>query len=69
MKAFVKLKADDELFASIIAGLERAKESEQWIKDDGKFIPYAATWLNKRRWEDEESDTNVTPLFAGEKYL
>jgi hypothetical protein len=69
MKAFVKLKADDELFASIIAGLERAKESEQWTKDDGKFIPYAATWLNKRRWEDEESDTNVTPLFAGEKYL
>jgi hypothetical protein len=69
LKAFMKLKADDDLFASIIAGLERAKESEQWTKDGGKFIPYAATWLNKRRWEDEESDLNVTPLFAREKYL
>jgi hypothetical protein len=69
LKAFVKLKVDDELFALIMAGLERARESEQWTKDGGKFIQYAATWLNKRRWEDEESALNVTPLFAREKYL
>jgi hypothetical protein len=69
LKAFVKLKVGDELFPLILAGLERAKESEQWTKDGGKFIPYAATWLNKRRWEDEESTLNVTPLFAKEKYL
>jgi hypothetical protein len=27
--------------------------SEQWRRDDGRFIPHPATWLNQRRWEDE----------------
>ena len=26
--------------------------SESWVKDGGKFIPHASTWLNGRRWED-----------------
>lgn len=69
LKAFVKLKPDAELLALILAGLGRAKESDQWVKDGGAFIPYAATWLNKKRWEDESASQNVTPLFAGEKFL
>ena len=36
----------------IMAGLERWKQTEQWQKEDGKFIPYPATFLNQRRWED-----------------
>ena len=34
-----------------MAGLERWKATEQW--QDEKFIPYPATFLNQRRWEDE----------------
>lgn len=67
-KAFTKLRPDAELLAVILEGLERAKDSDQWVKDGGQFIPHAATWLNKRRWEDESSGQNVTPLFTGEKY-
>jgi len=37
----------------IIQGLERWKQTEQWQKEGGKFIPYPATFLNQRRWEDE----------------
>jgi hypothetical protein len=29
------------------------KNSQQWTKDGGQFIPMPATWLNGRRWEDE----------------
>ena len=29
------------------------KRQEQWIKDNGQFIPHAATWLRNKRWEDE----------------
>lgn len=29
------------------------KKTESWNKDDGKYIPYAITWLNQKRWEDE----------------
>ena len=53
-KAFAKLKADDRLLERILAGLNRAKASQQWRQDGGRFIPYPATWLNQARWEDGE---------------
>ena len=37
---------------AIMNGLEKWKGSDQWLKEDGQYIPYPATWLNKRRWED-----------------
>ena len=40
----------------LIATVERARFSEQWTKDGGSFIPHPATWLNQRRWEDEEPE-------------
>ena len=53
VKAFEKLKMNDELMDKVMEGLFRQKESPDWLKDDGKFIPYPATWLNGKRWEDE----------------
>lgn len=53
IKAFAKLKADEELLQTILDALERQKMSPQWQRDNGQFIPYAATWLNGHRWEDE----------------
>lgn len=38
---------------AIMAGLERAKRSDEWTKSDGRFIPYPATWLNAKGWLDE----------------
>lgn len=29
------------------------KISEDWIKDDGKYIPHPSTWLNRGGWDDE----------------
>ena len=31
--------------------LKRQLRSEEWQRNIG--IPYASTWINKRRWEDE----------------
>lgn len=53
VKAFNKVKLTDELMSTIMAALSRFAESSDWQKDDGKYIPYPATWLNKKRWEDE----------------
>lgn len=50
---FEKNKISDELFSLIISKLELFKKTESWNKDDGKYIPYAITWLNQKRWEDE----------------
>ena len=53
VKAWKKIKPDAVLMGKIISGLNAWKESEQWNKEDGQYIPYPATWLNKRKWEDE----------------
>lgn len=37
--------------------IARAKETEQWKKDGGQFIPYPATWLNRGSWDDEPVET------------
>ena len=52
-KVFAKVNPDDKLLSTMVATIERAKKSEDWQKDGGKFIPYPATWLNAKGWEDE----------------
>lgn len=52
-KAWVKITPDAELFSTIMDGLGRAKKSRDWTKDGGEYIPYPATWLNAKGWEDE----------------
>lgn len=37
----------------IMAGLDRAMRSEQWLRDGGQYVPHAATWLNGGRWADD----------------
>jgi hypothetical protein len=56
LKAFGKLKVSADFLPTILAGLERAKSSDQWTRDGGQYIPYAATWLNGKRWEDGGAD-------------
>lgn len=48
-----KMKVTPELFAAIMEGLERAKNSQEWGKDGGAYIPHPATWLNGEGWKNE----------------
>ena len=52
-KAFKKLKPDDLLLKTILEKIELLKLTDDWKKDKGQFIPYPATWLNAKGWEDE----------------
>lgn len=52
-KAFKKLKPDDLLLKTILDKIELLKLTDDWKKDKGQFIPYPATWLNAKGWEDE----------------
>lgn len=57
-KWFEKYKPDEELFELMMNQLERFKDTEDWKKQGGKYIPYPTSWLNGKRWEDEfETDT------------
>ena len=54
VKAFAKIQPDDALLTTMLSALARQAASEQWKKDGGQFVPYPASWLNARRWEDEQ---------------
>lgn len=53
MKAWKRAKIDADLFDRILEAVEAAKESEQWQREGGRFIPNPTTWINQGRWDDE----------------
>ncbi len=54
MKAFLPAIRKTDL-QTMLAALERAKVSDQWTRNDGKFVPHPSTWLNDEGWNDAES--------------
>lgn len=52
-KAWDKLCPDEELLYRILDAIALQKESDQWMRDNGRYIPLPASWLNGKRWEDE----------------
>jgi hypothetical protein len=52
-KAFEAFKKADVSLDVLLAAIENQKQSAQWSKDNGQFIPHPTTWLNGRRWEDQ----------------
>ena len=49
-KSFAKVTVPLE---TLLQALETQKQSDQWKRNGGQYIPYASTWINQRRWEDE----------------
>ena len=50
IRAWDKLRPDDDLIAVMAQALQRQLATEDWKRGIG--IPYASTWLNNARWED-----------------
>ena len=48
-----KAKVNKELHEKIIKAVTMAKNTEQWQRENGRFIPNPSTWLNQGRWDDE----------------
>lgn len=64
VKAWGKIPA--ELHSEIMAALSVQKRSQAWTKDNGQFVPHAATWLNGKRWEDQPTVVrSQADAFAG----
>lgn len=52
-KAWGQVKAGQDA-ENVMAGLERAKRTRQWMRDGGQYIPFPATWLRRSGWLDED---------------
>ena len=58
-KAWCKLEPDKTVCKKILAAIEQRRNSPQWQKENGQYIPHPATWLSQRRWEDEVENGNT----------
>ena len=58
-KAFTKIKPDADMLAQMLASIAKSRQSTDWLKDNGQFIPFPSTWLNQRRWEDESAESSI----------
>lgn len=65
LKSWIKLNPDNSLLEVILKDIAKKKKTDQWKKDNGKFIQYPATYLNQKRWEDEDDNK---PNFKEEIY-
>ena len=52
-KRFERLKPTPEMVESKLEAIAWQKETEEWRKEGGQFVPHPTTWLNQRRWDDE----------------
>lgn len=51
IKAWKSVKAD---LQAILDALQWQKDLPDWKKESGQFVPYPASYLRGRRWEDEK---------------
>ncbi len=58
-----KVKAP-ETIGAVLTAVDQQKRSDEWKKEEGKFVPNPATWLNQGRWKDEAPKTGSS-AFAG----
>lgn len=61
-KAFAKIKPDEAELGRMLAALAVQKQSAEWQREGGQYIPHPATWLNGRRWEDEAPAAAVADI-------
>lgn len=59
IRAWDRLSPSDDLIDTMAKALKCQMQSEDWKRGIG--IPYASTWLNNARWEDEVSLPAVAP--------
>lgn len=51
-RAFAKAIKTTSL-ETMLAAIDRQKRSPDWLRENGRFIPHPATWLNRGQWDDE----------------
>lgn len=61
-KSFYKINPSTELVDIMIGKHKEATQTKDWQKEGGQYIPYPATWLNRKGWEDDYAYCGMTDL-------
>ncbi len=62
LKAWAQLQPSQELVDRMVDALEWQRQQPSWTKEAGTYVPYPASWLRGRRWEDEPFEDPCVPL-------
>jgi hypothetical protein len=58
-KAFKSIKNVEQLLPDILADVEMKKNTNDWQRENGRFIPYPASYLRGERWNDVNEIANM----------
>jgi hypothetical protein len=59
LKAWKAAKIKTSEVTMILNDIESRSYSDDWQKENGKYIPHPATYFNQRRWEDSPATTST----------
>jgi hypothetical protein len=67
------------VFSDVMDALSWQLKTEQWTRDGGRYVPYPATYLSQRRWQDEpptqspahltKSDRQRVAIYSLKEYI
>ncbi len=67
--AFARLRVTERELDRMLAAIQCQSKIYRWGKENWKYIPHPATWLNQRRWEDEivgaDTDSDTAAASSG----
>ena len=53
LKAFMRIANLEDTFPKLMDALAKFKTTPEWKMENGRYIPYPATWIHGERWNDE----------------
>jgi hypothetical protein len=53
------LRIEPEIYPKIFAAVAKARTTDDWRRENGKYVPYPASYLRGERWDDE-LETDLT---------
>lgn len=53
LAAWRKVPQDPDTLQAILDAIPRQQAAKDWPRENWRYCPQPATWLNQRRWEDE----------------
>jgi hypothetical protein len=57
-RKFKQILDGKDHFKEIMSALTEQKQTDQWQRNDGQYIPHPTTWLNQGRWDDDPEAYN-----------
>jgi uncharacterized protein YdaU (DUF1376 family) len=60
-RTWMRLTPHERNLDLFLATIRRQRQSDQWQRDGGQYIPNPSVWLNQGRWDDEPQANNNGP--------